>query len=69
MEIHTIGIDLAKTIFHLVGVNARGESRGAQEVFAQSAAALHIESAGVPDRHGGLRRVPLPGPGSTRTGA
>ena len=25
MEIHTIGIDLAKTIFHLVGVNARGE--------------------------------------------
>ena len=24
MEIHTIGIDLAKTIFHLVGVNARG---------------------------------------------
>ncbi|MGA7315510.1 MAG: hypothetical protein WBX22_16215 [Silvibacterium sp.] len=25
MEIHTIGIDLVKTIFHLVGVNARGE--------------------------------------------
>src|SRR5271169_3368111 len=25
MEIHTIGIDLAKTVFHLVGVNARGE--------------------------------------------
>ena len=25
MEIHTIGIDLAKTIFHLVGVNASGE--------------------------------------------
>jgi transposase len=25
MEIHTIGIDLAKTIFHLVGVTARGE--------------------------------------------
>ena len=25
MEIHTIGIDLAKTIFHLVGVDARGE--------------------------------------------
>ncbi len=25
MEIHTIGIDLAKTIFHLVGVIARGE--------------------------------------------
>ena len=25
MEIRTIGIDLGKTIFHLVGVNARGE--------------------------------------------
>ena len=25
MEIHTIGIDLAKTMCHLVGVNARGE--------------------------------------------
>ena len=25
MEIHTIGIDLGKTIFHLVGLNARGE--------------------------------------------
>jgi transposase len=25
MQIHTIGVDLAKTIFHLVGVNARGE--------------------------------------------
>jgi len=25
MEIHTIGIDLAKTVFHFVGVNARGE--------------------------------------------
>ena len=25
MEIHTIGIDLAKTIFHLVGLNARGK--------------------------------------------
>jgi transposase len=25
MEIHTIGIDLAKTLFHLVGLNARGE--------------------------------------------
>jgi transposase len=25
MEIHTIGIDLGKTVFHLVGVNPRGE--------------------------------------------
>src|ERR1700749_4582867 len=25
MEIRTIGIDLGKTVFHLVGVNARGD--------------------------------------------
>ena len=25
MEIRTIGIDLGKTVFHLVGVNGRGE--------------------------------------------
>jgi hypothetical protein len=25
MELHTIGIDLGKTVFHLVGVNMRGE--------------------------------------------
>jgi hypothetical protein len=25
MEIHTIGIDLAKTVFHLIGLNAHGE--------------------------------------------
>jgi transposase len=25
MDIHTIGIDLGKTVFHLVGLNLRGE--------------------------------------------
>jgi hypothetical protein len=25
MELHTIGVDLAKTVFHLVGLNLRGE--------------------------------------------
>ena len=25
MELHTIGIDLGKTVFHLVGLNVRGE--------------------------------------------
>jgi transposase len=24
MELHTIGIDLGKTVFHLVGLNLRG---------------------------------------------
>ena len=26
MELHTIGIDLGKTVFHLVGLNLRGEA-------------------------------------------
>jgi hypothetical protein len=30
MELHTIGIDLGKTIFHLVGLNQRGEVVGAK---------------------------------------
>ena len=47
MEIHTIGIDLGKTVFHLVGLNAARRSRGAQEVFAHSDAALHREPAGA----------------------
>ncbi len=34
MELHTIGIDLGKTVFHLVGLNLRGEVVGSQEVFA-----------------------------------
>ena len=25
MEIHTLGIDIGKTVFHLVGLNVRGE--------------------------------------------
>jgi len=40
MELHTIGIDSRKTVFHLVGLNLRGEVCGAQEVFAQATAAL-----------------------------
>lgn len=41
MEIHPIGIDPGKTVFHLVGLNPRGEVCGAQEVLAQATAALH----------------------------
>jgi hypothetical protein len=25
MELHTLGIDLGKTVFHMVGLSARGE--------------------------------------------
>ena len=56
MEIRTIGIDLGKTVFHFVAVNARGQVVcGSQEGFTDSAAALYREPSSVPDRHGGRR--------------
>ncbi len=42
MEIHTIGIDLGKTVFHLVGVNVRGEVVARKKV---SQSSLYIEPA------------------------
>ena len=48
MEIRTIGIDLGKTVFHLVGVNARGE-----------VASIHFESFCMLGGDGGLRRISL----------
>ena len=69
MEIHTIGIDLAKTVFHLVGLNARGEVVVQRKCLAQSSASLHLEPSSVLDRHGGLRWCPFSRPGSSRTRA
>jgi transposase len=34
MELHTIGIDLGKTVFDLVGVNLRGEVVVRKKFFA-----------------------------------
>jgi hypothetical protein len=68
MQLHTIGIDLGKAVFHLVGLDPRGEGCGAQEVFAQTTVALHCEPAGRVDWHGSLRRVALSRAGSERAG-
>jgi hypothetical protein len=69
MEIHTIGIDLAKTIFHLVGVIARGEvvvrKKCSRNQLLRFTSNLRVSLIGMD----GLRRVALPGPGSTRAGA
>ena len=46
MEIHTIGIDLGKTVFHLVGLNARGEVVVRKKCSRDPASALHREPAG-----------------------
>ena len=69
MELHTIGIDLGKTVFHLVGLNQRGEVVVRKKVFTQTTAALHCEPAGQVNRYGSLRRVPLSRASSERAGS
>jgi transposase len=51
MEIHTIGIDLAKTVFHLVGVNSRGDvvvrKRCSRNQILRFTANLHVSLIGM----------------------
>ena len=69
MEIHTIGIDLGKTVFHLVGLNARGEVVVRKKCSRDQILRFTANLASVLDRHGGLRRSALSGPCPARTGA
>jgi transposase len=57
MELHTIGIDLGKTVFHLVGLNLRGEVVVRKKFSRLQFVALHGEPADPVDRHGSLRRL------------
>jgi hypothetical protein len=59
MELHTIGIDLGKTVFHLVGLNLRGEVV-VRKKFSRKQL-LHFTA--------NLRRVPLSRAGSARAGS
>jgi transposase len=51
MKIHTLGIDLGNTVFHLVGLNAAGEivvrKRCARKQLLQSAANLQVRLIGM----------------------
>jgi hypothetical protein len=69
MELQTIGIDLGKTMLHLVGLSPPRRGRGAREVFTQATAALHRELAGRIDWHGSLRGFSFSWPGIMRPGA
>jgi hypothetical protein len=69
MELHTIGIDLGKTVFHLVGLNLRGEVVVRKKFSRKQLAALHGESAGPLNWHGSLRRVPFSRTGTARAGS
>jgi hypothetical protein len=69
MQLHTIGIDLGKTVFHLVGLNPGGEVVVRKKFSTQATAALHGEPAGRFDWHGSLRRGPFSRAGSARAGS
>jgi len=51
MELHTIGIDLGKTVFHLVGLNLRGEvtvhKRFSRTQLLRFTANIHVELIGI----------------------
>jgi transposase len=51
MELHTIGIDLGKTVFHLVGLNQRGEvvvrKKFSRWQLLQFTANLHVDLIGM----------------------
>src|SRR5258706_3374261 len=67
MELHTIGIDLGKTVSHLVGLNLRGEVVVRKEVLAHTAAALHCQRTRRVDWHGSLRRCAFSWPSTAGT--
>src|ERR1700687_548699 len=51
MELHTIGIDLGKTVFHLVGLNPRGEvvvrKKFSRKQLLRFTANIHVELIGM----------------------
>ena len=69
MELHTIGIDLGKTVFHLVGLNQRGEVVVRKKFSRKQLLQFHGEPAGRIDWHGSLRRSTFSWPGAARARA
>ncbi len=69
MELHTIGIDLGKTVFHLVGLNLRGEvvvrKKFSRKQLLHFTANLQVELIGM-EACGGAHF--LAGCGKTRSG-
>ena len=55
MKIHTIGIDLGKTKFHIVGLNKRGEVVVRKQFSRGQLLRFTANPKGPPDWHGSLR--------------
>jgi transposase len=61
MQLHTIGIDLGKTVFHLVGLNQRGEAvvrkKFSRKQLMHFTANLQVELIGMEACGGSLSRA------------
>ncbi len=68
MQIHSIGIDLGKTTFHLVALGSSRQGAGEEEVHSEAVAGLHREHADFADRPGSLLGRSLPRPGTAQAG-
>lgn len=60
MEISTLGIDLSKTTFHVIGLNARGEIVLRKKFSRKQLLVFTANPAADPDWNGSLRRRALP---------
>ena len=69
MELHTIGIDLGKTVFHLVGLNLRGEVVVRKKSSRKQLLHFKASPAGRIDGHGSLRKGSFARAGSARAGS
>jgi hypothetical protein len=62
MKVHVCGIDIGKTVFHLVGLSKEGHVVTKKRFSRKQLLTLHGEHADLPDRHRSLSRRPLPRP-------
>ena len=68
MELHAIGIDLGKTVFHLVGLDSSGNVIVRKRCSRDPVTEVHSESAGPKNRDGSLQWISFSGTCSARTG-
>jgi hypothetical protein len=69
MELHTIGIDLGKTVFHLVGLNQLGEVVVRKKFSRKQLLHFTANLRGEVNWYGSLRRGPFSRAGSERAGS
>ncbi len=69
MKIHSIGIDLGKTTFHLVALGEHSKVTIRKKLSRKQLPGLHCEPRTGPDRYGGLFGISLPGSRPVAAGA